>query len=295
MILNNKILFRKKGGASTQYLFDKYGVPECGISVTRQLWSEFTDEVILIQRSDNVGDYDGFGFVNGLLDTASASSFVGSNDGKFKKVINQNKSGKDFEQNTWANMPYLYKSGVLQTDGGLPCMKFEGSQYMSAGNNFGVNYPTYNGYLSTSVLRIQGELQTAFAKSIWLFNTGNLVYLDGSGGAHVMVVNYTNTLNMMRTSDRYLLNFKNFFDGVSKSFLYKNGTQVSSIIESSGIVSNPYRYILGAANNSDDSGVLFPMIGTFQEHLIHIKESPELLPSEGDINTDINTFYTIYP
>lgn len=102
------------------YLVDTY-TPLAAYSL-RKLSSAST-RAIRVRRSSDNSETD-IGFSGNDLDTASLLSFVGSNNGRVVKRYNQGTGGAtyDISQSTAANQPVIVISGVLITEGGIPCV-----------------------------------------------------------------------------------------------------------------------------------------------------------------------------
>jgi len=83
---------------------------------------DIATNAIRIRRSNDNAETD-IGFVNGVLDTTSITSFVGANSAFITKIYEQNGSGYDFTQTTAAYQPQIVTASVIYTLNGKPCAR----------------------------------------------------------------------------------------------------------------------------------------------------------------------------
>lgn len=86
-------------------------------SVTRRLFSAFTDPIIKVRRSSDDSLLDIGTLANGLIDSSSLLAFVGAGNGFVHTVYDQSGNGIDLTQAINAIQPKLVTSGVIETNG----------------------------------------------------------------------------------------------------------------------------------------------------------------------------------
>jgi len=279
-----------------QLLFDAFGIGLAGFSF-RLLNSAYTGYCIKVRRSsDDVTS--NIGFINGYLNTDDLYLFLGEYSGYVERWYNQDGSGIDFIQTTTTAQPRIWNAGTLDTENGKACLVFSGSQFMSAGDNFGVDIGRniggqyVDGYLSTILGKMNAGSQTFFAKTVYT-SASNRIALVDFGDTYLSMLTYNSvTLTTPNTTTRNLYNFKNEYYNDPCNELYKNGS-IASSSAATLIGINSYRYLLGAYNNATDTGEMLFLNGTIQEHHIYRVFLTEALPSVADINTNINSYYSM--
>ena len=92
----------------------------------------------------------------------------------------------------------------------------------------------------------------------------------------------------MYTFKAYTVNEQTNYDRAEG---YVNGVQVFDYAGNSGRISSAFRYLIGAYNDATDTGETMYQVGYIQEHVIFRSDTA---PSRGDVDTNINEFYSIY-
>ena len=219
-----------KGGIETNirdyyslYLLDIYTGASVAYSV-RKLKSGITN-CMRIRRSSDNSEQD-IGFVNGYLDTASITSFVGSNDAFVVTWYDQSGNSNNLTQSTASQQPKIVSSGTIITDGSKASMTFDGSNdYMSLGSaltisgaftSFSVAKRTSSGGLGVALITSNGNGRgyTPYRYSdnyLYCHNVPGVIYSNTGG---------TSTSQELLTG---------YMDGssVSSSDLYVNGSILS--------------------------------------------------------------------
>jgi hypothetical protein len=134
----------------------------------RKLRTAYGGSAIRVRRSNDNAEQD-IGFVNEFLDTASLLAFVGVNSGFVTTWYDQSGLNVDIVQTTSANQPRIVNSGVLDTDGGLPCIVFDGTN-----DNLQAATATFNTYISAYVV-----CKTTLAKPFFIEHSANAFNTDG--------------------------------------------------------------------------------------------------------------------
>lgn len=120
------VIYVSPGGCNL--ILDQYSGETAAYSL-EQIKCGFTGNLIQVRRdSDNATQDIGFD-VNGDLDVASISSFVGSNSAYVSAWYNQGSGGTlwDLAQATLGSQPRIVNAGVLETVGGKPAIFFDGT------------------------------------------------------------------------------------------------------------------------------------------------------------------------
>ena len=117
-------------------ILDTYTGAVAGYSL-RKLRNAYAGSAIEVTRTSDSATQD-IGFdANGDLDTSALTSFIGGNTGVVSKWYDQTGNSQNMTQSTQANMPTIVSSGTLITQGGLPAVRFDGSNdsFTAASNN----------------------------------------------------------------------------------------------------------------------------------------------------------------
>jgi len=142
------------GGGSDGPLLDVYGGAAAAYSL-RQLSVNYTGSAIRVRRSSDNAEQD-IGFSDGLLDTASLSSFCGADNGFVTSWYDQSGNSNNATQITAINQPRIYDSSTgLITLGGQPALDFNSSF------DFFVDYlnmPNFSTFQNVTVASVIGDL-----------------------------------------------------------------------------------------------------------------------------------------
>ena len=247
-------------------LLDTYSGADVAFSL-RKLSSTYSGSVIRVRRSNDNSEQD-IGFTNNLLDTASLTSFVGSNDGFVTKWYDQSGNANDSAQVTATRQPQIVTGGVLQTNNTKPSMSVTGSDSLI--------FSTITPVTTFSVAKID-NLTTVnyifFGSTQGYFYGGTFSGIDGIGifdgaiksltgedtNTHLGYFNYNGT------------NFQIAKDGNSITD-FSNGSNFSI-------------FSLGRRINNLTLG------GQLQEVVIYPNTQSS---NKSNIETNINNFYTIF-
>lgn len=133
---------------------------------------------IAVRRSSD-GVVQNFGFdVNGDLDTAAITTFVGVNTG-FVTTFYGQKGGINLTQPSGTNQPTIVTAGVLNTKNGRPIINFAGNQYFQN--------------LTVGLTRLDERVQfVVFEETTAVDNAGVITYAPASGNDF----NQTNSGNL---------------------------------------------------------------------------------------------------
>ena len=279
----------------TANLLDSYSGAAAAYSL-RKLRSSYSGSAIRVRRSsDNTELNIGFDS-DGNLDTISLSSFVGSGNGFVTTWYDQSGSLRDITQSTAANQPKIVNAGSIYRLNGLPSVYF------------------YDNFLFSSLLTmpINNVTNTTVSSS---FTTDSL----GWGG-----VNYQSVLSFGGLSDymgyatyytysngQFEFNSESRFSNyngqktstslnkVNLSFNYHGYTQILSWLNSNSFGSSTFsntnlstQQYLTVGSRWHGSGFYFHLRGYVSEAIIWNNDKTS---NRTQIESNINTYYTIYP
>lgn len=95
-------------------------------SVARRLLASYSGALIRVRRSSDDAEQDINANSLGALNPAALATFIGSDSAYVTKVYHQN-GGSDLVQTTPGRQPRIANAGTIDTMGGLPAMKFDGT------------------------------------------------------------------------------------------------------------------------------------------------------------------------
>ena len=130
------------------FFLDTFTGASLGLSLVR-LRKEYTGFCIKVRRSSDNNELD-IGFVDGVLDTASLLTFVGSGNGFVSLWYGQSGNGFNAFQTLAGNQPKIVSNGSLILDNGNPAIEFDGNSFLSVGSVGDFNF-LHNGTESTVI------------------------------------------------------------------------------------------------------------------------------------------------
>ena len=136
------------GGGGFEGILNQFPGASLGLSL-RLLDINYTGSAIKVRRSSDNTELD-IGFVNGVLDTASLLTFVGSGNGFVSLWYGQSGNGFNAFQTLAANQPKIVSNGSLILDNGNPAIEFDGNSFLSVGSVGDFNF-LHNGTESTVI------------------------------------------------------------------------------------------------------------------------------------------------
>lgn len=133
------------------YFQDNFTAPAMAVSL-RRLNRNYAGSCIRVRRSSDNAEQD-IGFVNGVLDQASLTSFVGANNGFVTTWYDQSGNGNNLINPTAASQPKIVTSGVVLTQSGFPCISTATNLFLrTSASSF--NVPMFNGNSATFISAI---------------------------------------------------------------------------------------------------------------------------------------------
>lgn len=110
--------------AAKKFILDQIGAVSSSAYSLRRLSSKYKGPIINIRRSSDNVQRDIYFTPNGDFDAASALSFVGAGTGFVTTWYDQSGKGLNGVQATAIVQPTIIVSGVLQTQAGIPSVRF---------------------------------------------------------------------------------------------------------------------------------------------------------------------------
>ena len=304
-ILNNHVPTLRAamgGGSSYVGLLDTYTGAAASYSL-RKMRSAYTGYAIRVRRSSDDTTLD-VGFKSdGTLDTTSLLSFVGSNNGFISIWYDQSMSGKNATQPTLVNQPQIVISGNLQTLNGKPSLYFDGSsRYLDCGYlNGGTKPANFSTWISgnftdkTATRSIIGSGDsggngTAAYNIIGIHSAGsyNMFGGVGNGTQYRLWI----TANSPITSQQYLFeqHYKSNTSPYLGTFYWNNVNKtVTDWLAGTAQQSSGTEYKTSIGRGGEDNGGYHK--GHVQEVITYFSDQTT---NRSGINTDINSFYSIY-
>jgi len=108
------------------YVLDDYPNAAAAYSL-RLLRSAYTGSAIKVRRAVGSPSEKDIGFVNNQLDVADLESFCSGTDGFVTTWYDQSGNANNATQSTAANQPQIVAAGVVLTNAGKPCLRFDNS------------------------------------------------------------------------------------------------------------------------------------------------------------------------
>jgi len=255
----------------------------------------YTGACIRVRRSSDNAEQD-IGFVGIDLDTAGLTSFVGASHGLVTTWYSQ--SGFFNLTQTSANLqPAIIIGGVLQTLNGKPCLKFDGSNDFLTGGTSANNIVDID-YFFTGIAELTTNNRAFWAKSLAAGVSNRIAYIRESqsyflaappAGAQVQLNTGAHTSAKMYSSSCF---WNRILGNPLEYRAYVDDVNIASDLTNLFVVfPNSFRFLLGAYNNSNDTGEIIHNNGKIQCLAVWTNNQ---LGNYSTINTIINDYYAIY-
>lgn len=260
----------------------------------RALNSAYTGPLIRVRRSSDNTEIDIFALYNGELDTTFLLNFVGAGNGFVTTWYDQSGNGNNVTQTTAANQPRIVNAGVLEIQNGKVTVRFDGSNdSLFRGSTNILNNKNYG------VVFMANKWNTLNATSFYISQNDfvNTRFANGTNNTNKTVVTarrIDNTSQQSLTSISNLNNTQMYLTnhivdyGNSDAYIYINNNLDSSNINflTNGNTSatNAERLRIGSYENSSFSNINI-------SEVIFYESSQNI----SAINTNINSYYNIYP
>jgi hypothetical protein len=288
-----RFVYYNASSAGASLLLDLYP-SSAGQYYLHKVSTSYTGACIRVRRSSDNAEQD-IGFVGVDLDTAALLAFVGAGDGLVTTWYSQ--SGFfNLTQTSSASQPAIVLGGTLQTLNGKPCLKPDGVDDFMTGGTSANNIVDVD-YFFTGIAELTSNNRAFWAKSVALAVSNRIAYIREtqsyslaqpfSGVSIVLNTGVHTTAKMYSTScdwNRVVgnpLNYRAYVDNVNIA----NTSRVDDVR------TNSYRFLVGAYNNSTDTGQIIHNNGRIQCLGIWTNNQNG---NYSAINTIINNYYGIY-
>jgi len=271
-ILNNHVPTLRAttmGGAASTKLLDTYTGAAFAYSL-RKLRTAYTGYAIRVRRSSDNTTLD-IGFDgNGNLDTTSILSFVGANNGFVSIWYDQSINSKNSTQPTSTLQPQIVSSGVLNSYNSRPCVKFDGNgDYIETAYYTGTSNEFY--------------FVTQTTDTQFVFPRGSDYY----GFIAEQSSSTTNTSGYFSTQPTFYVNSA-LVSPTNRGAVYTLLTGYKlSLHKGANISTTTNNLRFGNFN-------LSPGSLDFNGNLFEFIAYPSLQSSQTSIESNINTYYSIY-
>jgi hypothetical protein len=245
----------------------------------RKLRTGYVGNAIRVRRSSDNTEQD-IAFNNsGGLDTTSLLAFVGSGNGFVTTWYDQSGNISNLIQTTAANQARIVYNGVLETLNGKPALVTK-YNYSTSGFYKATYSSTING--PATVFNIGSNVATAGVSYLWDgLNTNmyaysyNNTWMRIGGSAEFALTGYTQGITTQRIINA-------IYNGASSKLRINNGTYATG---NTGTIAATGLTLGGAYNGT----YLAPAYN--QEHIVYPSNQET---NATNINTNINSYYTIY-
>lgn len=289
-----KVGVRPQSAPATSYLLDTYSGASAAYSL-RKLRTAYSGYAIRVRRSlDSTSQDIGFD-ANGILDTTTLLSFVGSGTGFVSVWYDQSGNGKNATQTSASNQPLIVVGGVIYTLNGKPIVRNPDTRTIRCMN---VPVPTLQSRPVSIIAtgKIYQYPASAYGNTAWYLggdvNVGGgsrYEFLSSPGGgfainrrgnsSSILVNNGTNVTSPF-------IQQGHFASGTITNRL--NGVDVTSAVsDTDQFTTNSNFVIIGANPNSVE---FMPSIGMY-EYIFYFTDKTS---DRTSIESNINSFYSIY-
>ena len=191
---------RGGGGAAATFVpfFDTFANGLEGWSLDR-LVTGYSAPILTIVRPSDSATQDIY-LDGNSVDTASILAFVGSENAQVKTIYGQ-LGYKNLEQLTLASQPLIARAGVILTDGGKPCIEFDGvDDEMSVTSGYSIDQSKMSALMVTKSLEVanrrgQFRLSEGGGAQVYVNFTGGVTPTVVLFGAGTTLLSYTQGLN----------------------------------------------------------------------------------------------------
>jgi len=262
------------GAVASSLLLDTYSGAAAAYSL-RLLRTAYTGNAIRVRRSSDNAEQN-IGFVSDVLDTASLLTFCGVGNGFVTTWYDQSGNANNAVQTTAFNQPQIVSSGAMITTNGKNSMLFNSTKLMLLTSTITIgasSYTSFVGKRAASGDKLIGLSRYATnGYSLYLWSDNKYYFLGKTN-------NYLASSATDTTTAQLLLTGQNSAGTMS---MFKNGGAITS--STAGLV---YSTLVDAIAGA--SGTLANC--NLQETILY--DSNQSTNRTG-IETNINTFYTIY-
>lgn len=192
-------LARKKGESGTSFILPNTGDLLRVFSLRK--YDGYNGNCLRVIRASDSATLE-VGFVDGVVDIAAIIVFCAGTTGKIDRWYDQSGSGTFAFQATDALRPFIYESGAIVTEGGLPSIRWPSASSLSIGSSLSVK----SAFIVYKISAIQG-LNTLLIGSASSQLWGGGTAIGGVNGVTV----WTGTVRVSNTSENTNYNLSSFF------------------------------------------------------------------------------------
>jgi hypothetical protein len=262
----------KVSAPSFSFLLDGYSGASAAYSF-RKLSSTYSGNCIRVRRSSDNTEQN-IGFVNNVLDTSSLLSFVGANNGFVTTWYDQSGNANNATQSTAAAQPQIVSSGsIIQTSGSINAMSCLNKNLSNTQSN-----------TTTQATFIASECSSTGNASTFIVPFGSIGSIPSGNYAGAASNGNAASAHQDFGTPSYFVNNSSIGstrDNVFDAYAVGNET-IFNIIDGGSTVSN--RLLQYEAAN---------LYGNYKVFEVIIYNTGQSSNRSG-INTNINTFYSIY-
>ena len=272
-------------------LLDTYTGAAVAYSAARRLATAYTGSLIRVRRSSDNAEQDiGYDGSN-VLDESALTTFVGANNGFVTTWYDQSGNALNVNQSTAANQPQIVSSGSVLKDNSKPKIQFDGTNDFFNGGDI---LKAGSGSLCSFVVGQSADNGTFYAKSEYqgspsrysLLNAGSTLSLAVSP----IILDFSITTTLQTT--KKLFN-QEFLANISHRLYLNNSMATFYGFVPTTIGNSTDSFLIGKYNDATGgaTGTNLQQNGFSQEIIIYLSNQSANL---SGINTNINTFYSIY-
>jgi hypothetical protein len=256
----------------------------------RKLRSAYTGSAIRVRNASNAEQDIGFDAF-GNLDTSALTSFCGSGNGFVTTWFDQSGNNLNVTQTTAANQPQIVSSGSVININSKPSLKFDGSNdFLNGGDILDIGSNSFMGIgFATINTASTGSL---YAKSIAAAGSDRYAFIREST-QYTALFNPNTGVNIIQfnASLGNQLYCQQIIRGVSHTAFINNVQQAIDATVGNYNINSTYRFLLGAYNNSTDTGQQLFLNGNLSEFVFYLNDQSS---NRTGISTNINSYYGIY-
>jgi len=263
--------YSKLSSGGFEGLLNKFPGASLGLSLDK-LDKNYTGSAIKVRRSSDNAEQD-IGFVDGVLDTASLLTFVGSGDA-FVTIIYDQVGSNNMTQTTSSKQGQIVSNGSVILKGGKPCI-------IRSSNDNGGYISTYapNDGVAVKGVFYVGDNE---GKESCIFGSNNIgadygFFIQSGSTSSLIDKNPTITLTKLNGSTTTIANRGQAFTVTNNQFLLYREIEFNF---ENNVLGLGYRQ-----DNPSDFGMF-----TFQE-LVIFENTDDAVAKENNINSRYNNIY----
>jgi hypothetical protein len=265
------ILESSRSVSSGTLILDLYPNAAAAFSF-RKLRTAYSGFCIRVASSASGNPTADIGFVSNVLDTAALLAFAGSNTCRVMTWYDQSGNGNNATQSTFADACIIVNAGTLVTDGGKAAIT--GNKFYLLNSNIVPNsdFTAFSVMSRTSSTGIIASFCGAIVPYISFCPANTNVYNANNVREQFYGFNLTGRFLFSTTNVAYVIN------------AYINNILQTLVVNSTQIIAGNFDRIMGRSASQS-------LQGKTQEHILY---NTNQAANNTAINTDINTYYSIY-